>query len=197
MKKASKLLWVLLVAMLSMVLVIGCGGEDSGDETKTESPWKVIYLPLVDGTSVDRAVNTMHLHLNNGSVEIQKVFVNTTKSTTGAKYILDFTQNAGTAPNIYWGDAGGYWYHKDGDVAAFNAFVQDGGTANGRFVFTGTGYVYGGAFASGAAYDNNANFYGFVIKKDTVLGDSRVKLFTADGEVADPEGTVRFESMVE
>ena len=194
MKKASKLLWVLLA--LSMVLVVGCGGDDSGDPKPEDSPWEVVYLPLVEGTSVDRAVNTMHLHLNNGSVEIQKVFVNTAKNTTGAKYILDFTQNAGTAPEIYWGDAGGYWYHKDGDVAAFNAFVQDGGTENGRFVFSGTEYLYGGAFASGAAFGNDANFYGFIIKKGTVLGDARVKLFTAEGPVAGDEGEVRFENMV-
>ena len=198
MKKASMLLWVLLAVSLSMVLVIGCGGEDDPDPEEVASVWKTVYLALEEGVSdLGRAVNTLHFHVNDGTVEIQKVFVNKTKSTEGAKYILDFTQEAGD-PQKYFGDAGGYWYHKDGDVAAFEAFVQDGGTDDGRFVISSTGaYVYYGAFASGAAYGNEANYWGFIIKKGTNLGDARFLPFIENVAVSEPNNVIRFDALVE
>jgi len=202
MKKASKLLWVLLA--LSMVLVFGCGGEDSGDTDPEDSPWEVVYIALDETTSVNKAVDAIHFHVNKGTVEIQKVFINTSKSTTGAKYILDFTQNQGTAPNIYWGDTPGYWYFKDGDVEAFNAQVKEGGTPNGRLVVTNDdgSWKYHGGFASGAAYANNATHWGFIINKDTadLSNDNeetpppRVVLFT--GDPATEVGTIRFSAMI-
>ncbi|MCL2880276.1 MAG: hypothetical protein FWF29_08540 [Treponema sp.] len=198
MKKASQLLMVLSAFALVMGFMVSCttdsGNGGNGGDT---SIWETVYMPLEDGvTDLSRAVNTLHLHVNAGSVEIQKVFVNTVKSTDGAKYILDFTQTAGE-PEKYFGDAGGYWYNLNGDEAAFEAFVQDGGTPDGRFVLSSDGeYVYGGGFASPAAYDNNANYWGFIIKKDTVLGDARFTIFAGDTQITAHDGEMNFSDLV-
>jgi hypothetical protein len=58
-------------------------------------PWTSAYLALDEATDLNKAVNRFFFHVNDGSVEIRKVLVNTTKSTMGAVTVLDFTRNDG------------------------------------------------------------------------------------------------------
>jgi len=194
--KTSKLVLVLLAVMLSMALVVGCGGEDPVEGPLGDG-WQVGYIVLEEGTNTTKAINGLHFHVNTGTVELQKVFVNTTKSLTGSKTALDFTQTAGKATDgstkKYFGEVDGYWYHLDGSVENFEAQVLEGGTANGRLVISSANdtWKYHGGFASPASFDNNANYYGFVFKGDD-LGDTRIVVFEAETEKA----TIRFSELV-
>lgn len=116
---------------------------------QTETPdelnlteWTPAYLVLNAG----QGANKFMFHANAGHVEIQKVYVNTTKSLTGALLVIDLTDNAIgiTAP---------YWNHlNDGSFGTTSGV----GTSDGKFVLHSANaddYVGGDAFASGAAWD--------------------------------------------
>jgi hypothetical protein len=148
------------------------------------SNWTPAYLHLTG--DLDTAVNHFFFHVNTGIVEIQKVLVNTAKSMDGAITVLDFTRSDGTNssfPHLITG----YNYGIDG------ALITEGGTANGRYSLAGTGdYIYGGDFASGAAYDNSATYWIFVIKTaGSGLGDVRLEPAKSDDKLP----IVRFDAL--
>lgn len=183
MKKASKIVGLLLSLAMAMIMLVGCPTGDEDDDPVIPQPgltaeWQTFYLKLSD-FGLDTAVNRIHFHGEYGGIEIQKVFVSQTKSEDGATVILDFTRNDGpngTYPYLMY--SGGYDYNAD-----LNGFVEDGGTATGRYSYefssdTEPGsYVYGGSFGSGAAYDTDAVYYGFVARNvsATKKGD-RIRL---------------------
>lgn len=191
MKRASKLLWLLLPVVITVSTFAGCSVDEDGNSQPTGglhdtnlSDWTTVYLKLDETTDLNRAINRFHLHANDGNVEIQKVFVNTVKSTVGATWVLDFTQNTGipSKPTLpYIMDSSCY------DYTCYN--IVDGGTADGRWVVTGTGdYVYGGNFGSGTAFAQEANYWGFVIKSSG-LGDVRFGLYAAAAEIYGDNGS--------
>jgi hypothetical protein len=150
------------------------GGEE-GDLNLTE--WTPAYIDTTDSS-----INTIIFHVNAGFVEIQKVFVNSTKSMDGAFPVLDFTM-ADPNVNVYWSNITGE--------------AVDTGTADGRFVIDKTeGYTRWDAFGSPAAFDNSAPVWIFVIRTTsedkTGLGDARVQ-FGPDG--TPPPPVVNFNAM--
>jgi hypothetical protein len=188
MKKIVNLFLILL--MMSVFFLPGCTEEDSSDDQGYMPPgdlhdvdisdWTPVYLPVDDSTPLNLAIDRFHLHVNEGGVAIQKVFVNSTKSTASAIYVLDFTQDSSTVkPGFpYFMDGAGYDYFFPDST---NSHVKEGGTANGRVEFSSDGgYVYGGNWGSPTAYNNQTTrYWGFIIKKvnpDTELGDVRFEL---------------------
>jgi hypothetical protein len=149
------------------------GGGDEVDLTK----WTPAFVDTTDA-----GIDTIIFHVNTGFVEIQKVFVNTTKSMTGAIPVLDFTL---ADPNV---DV--YWSNITGEAV-------DVGTANGRFVINSIEdpRKRWDAFGTAAAFQNSAPVWIFVIRTTsedkTGLGDVRVQ-FGPDG---DTKGIVDFRDM--
>jgi hypothetical protein len=136
--------------------------------------WKSIYLDLANH-GLDTAVNTFHIHAEQGGLEIQKVYVSKEKELANATLVLDFTE---ASPLVY---ADGYWI----DVGDR---ILEGGTLNGRYSYqnsTGT-YVYGGGFASPAAFDAEAEYWVFIVRNvsDELTGDLvRLELKAGDEPV--------------
>ena len=165
MKRFAKLVAVLLPMVMVMT---GCpnGNDNGGGDTpdpdwNTGGQWKTVYH--VYETEGD---GSFHLHVNEGYLEIQKIFLNNTATATGATTVFDFT----ATPTHTSADDGGniWWVDWDGGN------VEDAGTPNGRLKFAGgddgDGYVHGGGFGS----PKFATFscIGFVIRT-TGGGDTR------------------------
>jgi hypothetical protein len=200
MKKASKLLWVLLAVLLAAVLVAGCA-DDSSDDGEEEDPgfteWTPAYFTLATyGLTGD--FNRFHLHGGSGGggfVEIQKVLVNYSKSLEGAKTVLDFTATE------YKVDAYDYTFKAENDE--FVGEIKNGGTANGRLVLEATGdYTPMGNFGSGAAWSAEAPFithWIFILRTNTEdkagMGDIRFGVPTGSVPNEPTADSVRFSSL--
>jgi len=156
MKKVAKLLAVLLPLA---IVVTGCqnsaNGDVSGGGDDDNGGWVTVWTEITD---VDGSI---HFHVGGGGegfIEIQRIFLNTSPSTTGAVTLFNFTATPihGTLD-------------PEGGVPLFWAnitFVEDAGTAEGRFVLDSVGdaWHYGGGFAS---YLINSNDYiGFVVRTE-------------------------------
>jgi hypothetical protein len=133
--------------------------------------WTPAYLALDETTTLNRAVDRFQFHIENGTVEIQKVLVNTTKSTTGAVTVLDFT---GANANPKSGFP--YLVNEDYNYDYGDGFGEK--VSDGKYRLAGTGdYVGGGNFGSGAAHANSVAYWIFIIKTTTAdtsgLGDIR------------------------
>jgi hypothetical protein len=138
--------------------------EDGADPTELTTSFQTFYLNLGDFISDVGSIN--RFHINNLSAhaagfEIQKIFVSTTKSATGATVVYDFT--LGTTDAACKGDA----------------YDVSGGTLTGTAWSTGElpAGTYVGTFASGAGWDtaqtSSTVYWGFVVKNfsPTVTGD--------------------------
>jgi hypothetical protein len=192
MKKASKLLCVLLaLSLVAAFGVLGCGGGDddppppnSGNFTE----WQYAYVDM-NKYSITGAHNGIHFHAGGGSnkggyLEIQKVYVNTSKSLSGATLVFDLTSSTmGGTGNAYMGLIDGYAYEFENANCA--GVIKDIGTENGRLVLEAPagGHKYQGNFGSPAAYSTNAAYWIFVVKTNTTdkvgIGDVRVGFVTA------------------
>jgi hypothetical protein len=137
------------------------GNEEGGDEEIDLTEWTPAYIE-VENTEV----NTIIIHTNGGSVEIQKILVNTTKSLEGAFTVLDFTL-PDPKVNVYWTN-----------LTAIE----------GRVVIElpeGDTYKRWDALGTAASYDNDAPVWIFIIRTTTEdkagLGSCRVQ-FGADDD---------------
>jgi hypothetical protein len=152
------------------------------------SEWTPAYFELTGENDLDTAINRFHFHVNTGSIEIQKVLVNSIKTIAGAVTVLDFTTATGGKDNFPYFANQDYNY----DYTFDGTFIKDGGTADGRYSLTGTGdYIYGGNFGSGAAYANTSSYWIFIIRSVNGLGDTRFGAFKGEDEI----GVVRFDSL--
>jgi len=133
--------------------------------------WMIAWVEI---DSSDDFPDTVHFHggqwnIGSAYIEIQKIFINTSKSLYEAVYLFDYTDDppytlADDGGNLYWTDLGG----RDDD---------------GLYVYENddeTSYQYGGGFGTPAIGDNEATYMGFVIKTKTKgksgLGDFRVAI---------------------
>ena len=140
--------------------------------------WTAVYYELTDVNT-----NVIGLHVENGSVQIQKIFVNDSESTEGATMLFDFTAETVSGENIYnWGE-----------TAGANSFTA--GIANGQYTLAGTGdYVPGGRFGSDDL-KGGSKYLGFIIKSED-LGNVRFLISKdVDGSVTDL-ATVRFDEIL-
>jgi hypothetical protein len=184
MRKAVKIFSALSVSLIAVAFMMGCsdGGapeEKGGHDPLLTSSFDTYYLKLADH-DLDKAINTFHFKNKTDHVlgfEIQKIFVSTGKTEDDAVVVYDFngaTDASGALSNAYWGfEAGTVADNKwsSGEVAAADAT-------------SGETYITG--FASGAAYDNDAQYWGFVVKNlsDTVTGDEiTIEAHNAEGIV--------------
>ncbi|MDR1586307.1 MAG: hypothetical protein LBS57_02490 [Treponema sp.] len=152
------------------------------------SEWTPVYFELTGENGLDTAINRFHFHVNTGSIEIQKVLVNNTKTMTSAVTVLDFTAADGGKDGYPYFANQDYNY----DYSFDTALIEDGGTADGRYSLTGTGdYIYGENFGSGAAYANTASYWIFIIRSVDGLGDVRFGAFNGGDEIA----VIRFDSL--
>ena len=162
MKKASKLLWVLLA--LSMVLVVGCDGDDNGGGSKEPADpagWKTVWFQY------DLLITDVNLHFGDqggGKIQIQKIFLNDVASKIDASVIFDFTNTTVCNNDDF------HW------VPTILSHGQDVGTANGRFEFaSASDYAHGGGFAHKKFNENGQ--IGFLIKTGAAemaeMGDAR------------------------
>ncbi len=137
--------------------------------------WTAVYYELTD---VDTEI--VALHVNTGSVQIQKIFVNDSESTEGATVLFDFTATPIAV---------------DASVYEWGAASFDSGVAGGQYSLAGTGdYVPGGRFGAGSLKDGN-KYLGFVIKSED-LGDVRFVPQKMDGENTVDIATVRFDEIL-
>jgi len=105
----------------------------------------------------------LEFHVNNGSVVIQKIFVNDIRDEAGATVLFDFTDDP-----AYDGD--NFWWGAD----SLDDFIS-----GGSYVLESDGdYVGAGRFGSGLLQD--AVYIGFVIKSEDGLGDTRIRLGKGD-----------------
>jgi hypothetical protein len=127
---------------------------------------------MVAWVEIEGSPDAVHFHggawnLGPSYVEIQKIFISTSKSMDDAVYLFDFTDDppysTGDGTLLYWADLGGR-------------------ADEGLYVYTNDdgAYQYGGGFGTPAISDNNAVYMGFFIKTNTKgksgLGDFRVAL---------------------
>jgi len=156
---------ILLKKGTTEIITVRFSALDEGGFDFTE--WTPAYFDL-DKYGLDGSFDRFHFHANNwdggGFVEIQKILVNDSKSLTGATTVLDFTQ---ADPKVAAYD---YWFQT----------VEDDGTADGRIIMDGTISDYQGNFGSGAASDNDATYWIFIVrttsKSKSDMGDIRFEV---------------------
>jgi hypothetical protein len=110
--------------------------------------WNVAWAPW--GGGVD-----FGFHAENCYIEIQKILINSTKTSTGATVLFDFA-----LPEVHGDESGTpYWWAN---------FWGDGFISDGLYKHTAEGgYAYGGGFASG----QTIVYIGFVFRTNTVSID--------------------------
>jgi hypothetical protein len=169
MKKTVKIFSVLSALLLAVLVITGCpNGTTDDDEGEYKNPaaltteWQTFYIKSVDAGRTDApnltGLERWHFHnnTNDGSsigVEIQKVFVSSTKSAgvpSDATMIVDFT--LGSDPADY-------------NVNVYDTTFSVGTTADGKWstgVQTVSDYQYLGNIGTPAGAD--AVYWGFVIR---------------------------------
>jgi hypothetical protein len=130
--------------------------------------WTKVYFPIPE------AANILSLHVDDGSVEIQRIFV--LDDNLEEINIFDFTASDILAGTIWWED-------NENPMAGF---VDDG-----VYILESDSYKPGGRFGSGLIVDND--YIGFVIRSTKGLGDARFLLETEGSPGASV--TVRFDNM--
>jgi len=184
MKKIAKVLAVLLPLA---VVFTGCqngttdnnGGTTDGDPWHTTGEWTTVITPI------DDADGSLHFHVGGGGagfLEIQRIFLNTSPSETGATVIFDGTAN----PTNLGNDSEHFWWVNPD----FTNNIENAGTANGRLVLESDGdnYVYGGGF--GSPLLNGNTHIGFVARS-TDVGNTRFTFGPAGPGVTE----VRFDTL--
>jgi len=133
--------------------------EEEEEDTGVPEGWTAVFRQI---TGAGAAGPEFNLHVNNGYVEIQRIFLNDTASVTDATILFDFAQY----PTYEYTDVN-YWWP--------NTINQDDrieGTGDDRRYRLGSdnAHVHGGGFASPTleAYA----YIGFFIRS-TNLGDTR------------------------
>jgi hypothetical protein len=191
MKKTLHLLWMLFV--IAAIVLAGCAS--SGGASPSPSPgtasdgpaeWIPAYFALAD-YGLDGSFDRFHIHGGawdgGGYVEVQKVLVNSSKSLAGAVTVLDFTAKSGGSQDYLFA---GYDYTFNAEDNGCAGTVLDGGTPDGRLrLMCSSDYRYQGNFGSGAAADNAAKYWIFIVKGRTAdktgYGDIRIEVPSADG----------------
>jgi hypothetical protein len=153
-------------------------GSEYENPTSLTTSFQTFYIPVVDAgrtgaTDISTGIRwVFHNNTYAGpiGIEIQKVFVSSSKSETDAVSVVDFT--LGDTDNLYKGEA---W-----------DFQPGAGTIAGGKWSTGerndSDYVYLGQFGSGARDAHNSAYWGFVVRNvsATATADS-IMLEITDG----------------
>jgi hypothetical protein len=182
MKKASKLLYVLLALLLAASFgVLGCGGDDDnggnpppppppfptgGDTYAAPSGYAWAWFPYTAADIYPPLLTTVNLHAGDGfegtaagGTLIMTEIIVTTDTVVGAKTIWNFTTD-----------------FKDTDV---DDYTMAGHISNSLYQHTATVYAHGGGF--GYPGLSNYSFIGFCVKTDGI-GDSRAELGAYAGQ---------------
>jgi hypothetical protein len=162
--------------------------------TASEPEWIPAYFVLAD-YGLDGYFDRFHIHGGawdgGGYVEVQKILVNNSKSLNGAVTVMDFTKTSGGSQDYMFA---GYDYTFNAEDQGCAGTVLDGGTPNGRLrLMCSSDYRYQGNFGSGAAADNSATHWIFILRGRTAdktgYGDIRIEVPNAEG------GSLRFRAM--
>ena len=144
--------------------LVGAGGEI---HFASLLPPKFVAVTKV----MPAGVTGIKLHANDGPVEIQKIFVNTTASDTGAIILFDFTKTT-------WAEV----VHSScspGEGSSYGV-LEDNWTSGESYILDGTaGYAWGGWFASTEITEGK--YLGFIINPN-VAGGPRFELAGVGGE---------------